>query len=77
MPLNITALRRRNNAYGRYLSKGKVNELLDVAEAAKRHSDSFKGASGVLVVDDEHREKVNDAAQKLDKLLEDVDVDDA
>lgn len=53
------------------------SQLLDIAEAAKAHSDSFNGAHGVLVVGPPEKQiEVNEAAKRLDKLLEDVEIGD-
>ncbi len=78
--LNLTKLRKRHvnlNDEWSSLSATEMLLVIDIALAAKRHSDAFKNAHGVLIVGPEEKQiEVNEAAERLDKLLEDVEVGD-
>ena len=75
MMLNISKLRRDYTSWPDSKSR-LICQLLNIVEAAKRHSNSFIGASGVLTLCEEKSLEVHEAAEKLDELLEDVEVDD-
>lgn len=77
MTLNLSELREMitKTKYG--IDNEDAHQLLNIAEAAKRHSDSFHNAHGVLIVGSSEKQiEVNEAAERLDKLLEDVEIGD-
>ncbi len=77
--INLTELREMITENAAFIPTDEQSMLrvLNIAIAAKRHSDSFNNAHGVLIVDVEKQTEVNEAAERLDKLLKDVEVDDA
>ncbi len=77
--LNLTELRQEaSECLTEYvLDPQEFLQLINIAEAAKRHSDSFRDAHGVLVVGPPEKQiEVTNAAIRLDKLLEDVEIGD-